>query len=99
MRHFAAVGDVSGITIFLGDFALVAAAKGDLPRAARLRAASDKLADQGGAQLGTVGSPLDDLLPEMTRLSPEALRAAEDEGRGMTLDQAVAYALEGDDAK
>ena len=57
LEHFAAVGDVSGVTILLGDFSLLATAEGDVLRAVRLDAASLRLADVGGAQLGLARRP------------------------------------------
>jgi predicted ATPase/class 3 adenylate cyclase len=97
LRHFAGVGDVSGITIVLGDFALAAGARNDVLRSIRLDAAADRLAHTGGAQLGTmVGSQ--EPRPDKSALDPAAIQAAIADGERMTMDQAVAYALKLEDA-
>jgi predicted ATPase/class 3 adenylate cyclase len=93
LEHFAAVGDVSGVTIMLGDFSLLATAEGDILRAVRLDAASLRLADVGGVQLGTITGRIEEGRPDTSPLDPAAVQAATDEGRAMTVDQAVEYAL------
>ncbi len=98
LEHFAAVGDVSGITILLGDFALLAVANGDKLRFTRLMAASEHLAEQVGAQLGIV-TTIDDARPDLSALDPAAVRMAIDEGLRMTVDEAVAYALNGESSR
>ena len=93
LQHFAAVGDVSGITILLGDFSLLAGVEGDLLRSVRLDAASVRLAGAGGAMLGSLIARMEEGRPDTSPLDPAAVQAAYDEGQAMTMDQAVAYAL------
>jgi len=93
LRHFAAVSDLSGITLLLSDFGVLAAARGDLLRSVRLSAASDRLADVGGVQLGTLVSTHDEMRASTEGLDREAVEAAVADGRRMTVDEAVAYAL------
>lgn len=93
MEHFAAVGDVSGITVLLGDFSLVAAAGGDLLRAIRLNAASERLANVGGTGLGNEIRRMEETYPEVAALDPVDVQTAIEAGEGMSVDQAVEYAL------
>jgi predicted ATPase/class 3 adenylate cyclase len=99
LQYFAAVQDISGITFLLGDFALLAREMGDQLRSIRITAASDRLAEAGGAQLGAMVATIDDLRPDTTALDPAVVEAAIAEGRRMTVDEAVAYALSGDPAR
>jgi predicted ATPase/class 3 adenylate cyclase len=93
MEHFAAVGDVSGITILLGDFMLLAVAEGDLLRAIRLNAASERLANVGGTGLGTLFHRMEQTYPDVATIDPTEVKAAIEGGLAMTVDQAVEYAL------
>lgn len=95
LEHFVAVGDVSGVTILLGDFSLLAAAAGDVLRAVRLDAASLRLADVGGVQLGSLAGRIEEGRPDVRSIDPAAVAAAIDEGRRMSVEQAVEYALAG----
>jgi predicted ATPase/class 3 adenylate cyclase len=95
LEHFAAVGDVSGVIILLGDFSLLATAEGDILRAVRLDAASLRLADVGGVQLGTLTGRIEEGRPDASSLDQGAVQAAIDEGRRMSVEQAVEYALAG----
>jgi len=95
-EHFAAVGDISGITIMLGDFAILANAEGDPVRAVRLNAASDRLATAGGTALGQMATGIISVVPDVTGIDPAEVEAAAAEGGRMTVDQAVAYALKRD---
>ena len=93
LEHFAAVGDVSGITILLGDFGLDAVSEGDLPRAVRLKAASERLATAGGTGLGNLFHELEQTYAGVQTLDPVDLQAAVESGLAMTVEQAVEYAL------
>jgi tetratricopeptide (TPR) repeat protein len=93
LEHFAAVGDVSGVTIMLGDFSLLAAAEGDVLRAIRLDAASLRLAGVGGVLLGSLAGRIEEGRPDASALDPAAVQAVIDEGRAMSMDEAVSYAL------
>lgn len=93
LEHFAAVGDVSGITILLGDFGLVAIADGDLPRAITLKAASERLAASGGTGLGNLFHTMEKTYVGVAALDPAEVQVSIDAGLAMTVDQAVEYAL------
>jgi predicted ATPase/class 3 adenylate cyclase len=95
LEHFAAVGDVSGITILLGDFSLLASARQEILRAIVLDAASLRIADVGGAMLGSMVGRAEEGPPETGSLDQGAVQAAIDEGRRMSVEQAVDYALAG----
>jgi predicted ATPase/class 3 adenylate cyclase len=96
LKHFAAVGDVSGITLLLADFGLAALVRNDLLRSIRLNAAADRLAHTGGAQLGMMVSTQEPR-PDEGALDRAAVQAAIAEGERMTMDEAVAYALKLED--
>jgi hypothetical protein len=87
----------AGVAIALGldCFAGVANMRGDLERAARLAGAADKIrADAGGgASFSGFGftEPLDDAAANMPRPAFEAAAAS---GRALSIDEAVALALE-----
>jgi len=98
MEHFAAVGDISGITILLGDYVLLAVAEGELLRAVRLMAASERLASVGGTGLGNLFHRLERTYPEVASLDPVAVQGAIDGGQQMSVPEAVEYALSGDPA-
>jgi hypothetical protein len=101
MAHFHAAGDVAGLTLTLFDLASVAVQGDDLPRAARLRGAAKNLTAETGAGLATFTETAFEesgnrpsVLDVLSDAEIERLGA---EGAAMTLDQAVAYALEGSD--
>ena len=97
MRLFHAFGDVAGITLALDDFASLAVANDDLPRAARLWGAARDLSSAGGVGLADFvdqqyeyhGRPNARFVLGATEIEEHAR-----EGRAMTLDESVAYALE-----
>jgi hypothetical protein len=96
MRLFHAFGDVAGITLSLDDFASLAIAAGDLERAARLWGAARALSAAGGvgladfvdSQFEMYGRP-----SARSAIDPADLERFAAEGRAMTLDESVAYAL------
>ena len=98
MRHFHAVGDAAGLTLTLDDMSAVAVADGDLVRAARLRGAARNLTNETGTGLA---SYVEDKFESGIRPQVRSQMSAEEvdrfgaEGAAMTLDEAVAYALEG----
>ena len=100
VRHFYAAGDASGLTLTLDDLSAVAVVDGDLPRAARLRGAARNLTTETGAQLAGF---IEDTFETGVRPGVRAHMSADDlarygaEGAAWTLDQAVAYALDGMD--
>ncbi len=98
IRHFHSSGDASGLTLTLDDMSAIAVAKGDLPRAARLRGAARNLTHETGAELAEY---VEDTMEVGVRpgirshMSSDELARYAQEGAALTLDQAVAYALEG----
>jgi predicted ATPase/class 3 adenylate cyclase len=100
IRHFHAAGDAAGLTLTLDDMSAIAVAEGDLPRAARLRGAARNLTSETGAELAAY---VEDTFETGVRpgirshMPAEDLARYGDEGAAMTLDETVAYALEGSD--
>lgn len=97
LGHFAGVGDISGITIMLGDFAILANAEGDPLRAVRLNAAAERMASTGGTGLGALATGIISAAPDLTGIEPAEVEAAAAAGGRMTVDEAVAYAMKRDD--
>jgi predicted ATPase/class 3 adenylate cyclase len=100
VRHFHAAGDASGLTLTFDDLSAVAVVDGDLPRAARLRGAARNLTTETGAGLaGYVEDTFETGVRPGVRshMSSEDLARYGEEGAAWTLDEAVAYALEGAD--
>lgn len=100
IRHFHGAGDASGLTLTFDDMSAVAVAAGDLPRAARLRGAARNLTTETGAGLARF---VEDTFESGARPGVRSHMASDDlarygaEGAAWTLDEAVAYALEGSD--
>ncbi len=98
VRHFNAAGDAAGLTLTLDDLSAIAVAEGDLPRAARLRGAARNLGVETGTNLRVV---VEDVFDKGIRPGIRGSMSVEDierygaEGAAMTLDEIVAYALEG----
>jgi predicted ATPase/class 3 adenylate cyclase len=98
IQHFKAAGDASALTLLLDDYSALAAARGDLPRSARLHGAARALAMTTGANLSNMVDELDKangIQTTRTLLTSEELERYAAEGRAMSLSEAVAYALEG----
>jgi hypothetical protein len=96
LRLFHAYGDVAGITLTPDDHAAIAIADGDLPRAARLWGAARALSSAGGVGLADfVDTEFEFYRGPNARntLEPAELERYAQEGRAMTLDESVAYAL------
>jgi predicted ATPase/class 3 adenylate cyclase len=98
LEVFSESGDVAGITLELDNLASVAAARGDVVRAGRLWGAARHLQELTGTGLADYVEETFEMFGTPTPrqvLSEEelALRAAE--GAAMSLDDLVAYALEG----
>jgi non-specific serine/threonine protein kinase len=99
VRHFHAAGDVAGLSLTLYDLSAIAVQEGDLERAARLRGAATNLSNETGTTLGVLTE--DAFEDARTRPSVREQMSVADverlgaEGAAMTLDQLVAYALEG----
>jgi len=97
LGHFAAVGDLSGVTILLRDFGLLARARGDHIREVTLVAASDRIAVEAGATLSATALVEEEGVPRTDLLDPSDVEAAMARGRRMTVSEAIAYAFAGDD--
>ena len=96
MRLFHGFGDVAGITLTLDDFASLAIAGGDFQRAARLWGAARALSAAGGVGLADfVDSQFEFYGRPNARsaIDPAELERYAEEGRAMTLDESVSYAL------
>jgi predicted ATPase/class 3 adenylate cyclase len=98
IRHFYTAGDAAGLTLTLDDLSAIAVVEGDLPRAARLRGAARNLTTETGTGLAGF---VEDSFEAGTRPSVRAHMSESDvarygaEGAAMTVDEAIAYALEG----
>jgi predicted ATPase/class 3 adenylate cyclase len=97
MRQFRSAGDASALTLALDDYSALAAARGDLPRSARLHGAARALAKSTGANLSSMIDDLDVANAEAIRtiMSEAEIERYAAEGRAMSLADAVAYAQEG----
>ncbi len=89
-----AAGETTGLVLALDDFADLAAAAGDLARAARLEGAARSLEDATGTRLAGISARL------MARsgrsavaLPPDEVARCTAEGRALTLDAAIDLAL------
>jgi len=89
---FAETDDVSGIVMLLDDAAQVARTEGNAVRATHLAGAAAAHQAASGAGLGTLLN-VQDGLTGREGLSEEEGAKAWAEGQAMSLDQAVAYAL------
>jgi predicted ATPase/class 3 adenylate cyclase len=97
LRKFHGSGDVAGITLAIDDLASVAVAEEDLPRAARLWGAARALSSAGGVLLADlVDSQYEFYARPNARfvMEPAELERYAREGRALSLDETVAYALE-----
>jgi predicted ATPase/class 3 adenylate cyclase len=97
LRHFYAASDTAGVTLALDDLSGLALAENDPERAGRLWGAARYLTTSTGALLASVvDSALDSPVSPTIRnaMDPEALSVLAREGAALTLDEAVAYALE-----
>ncbi len=97
MHLFHAFGDVAGITLSLDDFASLAVGEGDLPRAARLWGAARALSSAGGVGLADFVNEQYEFYSRpnaRSAIDANELQRFANEGRAMTLDENVAYALE-----
>jgi len=90
----AEAGDTSGIPLVLGGLSALAAQTGESERAAVLYGAATALEAQAGAGLTRLNQEWEGWGDESYwNLEPDELEPALEKGRGMVLDQAVAYAL------
>jgi non-specific serine/threonine protein kinase len=98
MRQRLAIDRKLGVAFTLSGFAGLAAAEGDHARAVRLSAAAARLCELSGVPSHrTQEGYIRNRLPEIrATLGTAAYESAWSEGRAMTLEQAVAYALYGE---
>ncbi len=94
------VGNPARITYYMETYALVLAAGGDLERAARVIGASEAVRETGGVPryiyLAAPGDLYERTLKNLRAgLGEQAFEKARKAGREMTMQQAVAYALDG----
>ena len=93
IRLFAESRDVSGVVLVLDDFAQLEEQRGDVERAVRLSGAAAALEESSGTQLASATNSLSRSGRPSDRASEELLAGAFVEGRRMTLEESVAYAL------
>jgi predicted ATPase/class 3 adenylate cyclase len=97
LQQFYAASDTAGVTLVLDNLSALSVSIGDLERGARLWGAARHLVSATGATLATV---VDDSLRPVVRanvrtaMAPDVLDRLAAEGAALTLDEAVAYALE-----
>jgi predicted ATPase/class 3 adenylate cyclase len=97
LRHFYVAGDTAGMTLVLDDLSSQAIADEDHIRAARLWGAARSLTQTTGASLAAYTDTwLESKVRPSVRvaLDPEELQRGAREGASMSLDEAVAYALD-----
>jgi predicted ATPase/class 3 adenylate cyclase len=92
MRTFREAGDLSGYTLVLDAFAVLAVREGDRSRAARLTGVVGQLEKSSGTALNPWNRGVLDYDPEALRKDP-ALADDLAIGAGMSVSDAVAYAL------
>ncbi|HEX2054175.1 MAG TPA: AAA family ATPase [Actinomycetota bacterium] len=95
------IGNQARVTYFLESLAIVFGAQGDVDRAARLLGASAALKDAGEIATFNYLTPSRDLYERAVeavraKMGREGYDEAFNDGRQLTLQQAVAYALEGE---
>jgi non-specific serine/threonine protein kinase len=94
---FNGVGDLSGVVLVLDDFARLEEAMGHGERAIRLTGAAANLRSSTGTDLANVVEQQEG--PVLGKgLTPENVKAAWARGQSMSREEAVSYALEGEEA-
>ena len=94
LELFHAAGDVSGLVLQLDNFSALAQHEGDFIRAARLYAAANSLQESTGMGLARIAR-IEEHRDGRVGLTEEEARQARADGQALSLDEAVAYALEG----
>jgi predicted ATPase/class 3 adenylate cyclase len=97
MEMFSQAEDVTGIGLVFNDIAALAAKEGAFERAVKLRAAAEAIERETGQGLVTNMDSYYEWTPEIDHsgLSDEIRARLRAEGEAMSVEQAVAYALEG----
>jgi hypothetical protein len=93
MDLFLGVGDLSATVLFLGGFAQLTRAMGDLETSARLIGAMQALRQETGAGLLDT-DPAHETLERLRRTDDLTQRAIIAAGAAMTVDEAIALAME-----
>jgi len=98
LRHFAEAGDITGQALIVDDFATLALASGDKERGIRLWGAARRIQQTLGtglvqAQINSAGTAW--IEPGPDDATPERRAELEAEGRSWTLEEALAYAIDG----
>ena len=98
LRHFAEAGDITGQALIVDDFATLALASGDKERGIRLWGAARRIQQTLGtglvqAQINSSGTAW--IEPGPDDATPERRAELEAEGRSWTLEEALAYAIDG----
>jgi predicted ATPase/class 3 adenylate cyclase len=97
LRLFHEASDAAGIALLFDDLSSQAVTDGDPPRAARLRGAARRLATVTGTGLaGFIDEQYEFIVrPQVVKLlTPEELERYGAEGAALSLDEAVAFALD-----
>lgn len=97
LRLYAHLGHVGQLAVTLGLLSACELALGRPERAVRLGAASERRSDEFGGTVGSYGGPLaqnrDYIAGARSQLPADRYARAVAEGRGMSLEEAVAFAL------
>ena len=98
-----AVGDGANLAYCLEGLAVVAGVRGEVERSARLIGAAEGLHEAVGVPVYIYYEPdrslYEDTVAQVrSQMGEEAFEAARAQGRALTFEQAVAYALEEDEA-
>ena len=99
LNLFADARDLSGITLLLGDFAWLAERRGFRDRALRLWGAAIELANRTGTDLFGIGLEVVAASEVQAWRDDEAVKPMMAEGKAMSLDEAIAYALKEPEAE
>jgi predicted ATPase/class 3 adenylate cyclase len=94
---FAAARDLSGIAVVMDELAALAMREGDPPAAMRLAGAASELTATTGTAFAELARRVPEYRPPDRSTAPSGdtdLQAAWDEGRSMTVEEAVAYGLQ-----
>ncbi|MEO8229508.1 MAG: adenylate/guanylate cyclase domain-containing protein [Chloroflexota bacterium] len=98
-RHFKDAGDITGQALVVDDYATLALASGDKERGIRLWAAARRIQQTLGTRIVQASSESSQerawRSPEPGDATPERRAELEVEGRSWTLEEALAYAVDG----
>ncbi|HJP65708.1 MAG TPA: AAA family ATPase, partial [Actinomycetota bacterium] len=97
LRSFAEVEDLTGILFNLEAFSWLAFELNRPKRAVMLQAAAARLREQGGVLMVADPDQAAGIEQAMQALDPELVARAEAEGRAMSVEDAIAYALSDSD--